>query len=43
MGITQKIKNKAKQNLLDMAIKSKNRARIFLGGGQMTKIRTKLY
>jgi hypothetical protein len=26
-----------------MAIKSKNRAKIFLGGGQMTKIKTKLY
>ena len=26
-----------------MAIKSKNRAKIFLGGGQMIKIRTKLY
>jgi hypothetical protein len=26
-----------------MAIKSKNRAKIFLGGGHMTKIRTKFY
>jgi hypothetical protein len=33
MGIAQKIKNKAKKNLLDMAIKSKNRAKNFLGGG----------
>jgi hypothetical protein len=36
MGIAQKI-------LLGMTIKSKNMAKIFLGGGQMTKIKTKLY
>jgi hypothetical protein len=36
IGIAQKI-------LLDMVIKSKNRVKIFLGGGQITKIRTKLY
>jgi hypothetical protein len=43
MGIAQKIKNRTKKNLLDRAIKSKNRAKQFLGRGQMTKIRIKLY
>jgi hypothetical protein len=32
-----------KKFLLDMVIKSKNMAKIFLGGGHVTKIRTKLY
>jgi hypothetical protein len=36
MGIAQKIKNRAKK-------KSKNRANFFLGGDQITKIRTKFY
>jgi hypothetical protein len=36
MGIAQKIKNRAKK-------KAKNRANFFLGGDQITKIRTKFY
>jgi hypothetical protein len=43
MGIAQKIKNRAKKNLLDIAIKSKNRAKQFLRRRQMTKITIKLY